>query len=84
MSFTFAFGAFFWTDLIPSMQASFVVYASLDAIGSPLGALNLNLNCPEASLKTSKSGSAITSHVNDRLLVWRLKAYAMVVCYRQN
>ena len=69
MSFTFAFGAFFLTDLTPSMQASFVVYASLDAIGSPLAALSLNLNCPETSLKTSKCGSAITFHVDDCLLV---------------
>ena len=84
MSFTFAFGAFFLTDLIPSIQASFVVYASLDAIGSPLGALSLNLNCPEASLKTSKCGSAITSHVDDRFLVWRLKTYGMIVCSQQN
>ena len=69
MSFTFAFGAFFLTDLIPSMQASFVVYASLDAIGSPLGARSLNLNCAEASLKTSKCASAIAFHVDDRLFV---------------
>jgi hypothetical protein len=49
-----------------------------------LGALSLNLNCPEASLKTSKCGSAITFHLDDCLLVWRLKTYGMIVCSKQN
>ncbi len=57
----FAIGAFFLTDSIPFTQASFVVYASLTAIISPLAAFSLNLYFPALSQYHSKTGSAIKS-----------------------
>jgi len=55
-SCTTDFGALLLTDVMPFLQDSFVVYASLLAITSPLEALSRHLRLPALSLKISNCG----------------------------